>query len=55
MGLSQPGKMMRKPRGEASGHGSKLYWQVPENEPRNRGIFLAENKAKITGLTFQLA
>jgi hypothetical protein len=26
---------------EASGHESKLYWQVEESEPRNKCIFLA--------------
>jgi len=32
---------MRKSRGEASGHESKLYWQVEESEPRNKLVFLA--------------
>jgi hypothetical protein len=46
---------MRKSRGEASGHESKLYWQVEESEPRNKLVFLAETRRKIHGLTFQLA
>jgi hypothetical protein len=55
MVLSQSGKLPRKPRGEASGHESKLYWQVPASEPRIMLVFLAGNKEKISGLTQQFA
>jgi hypothetical protein len=46
--------LLRKPSGGERAE-SKLYWQVPESEPRNKLICLAENKAEISGLTQQFA
>ncbi len=46
----QSGKLKRKPSG-----GERAWFLEEESEPRNKGIFLAENKAKITGLTYQFA
>jgi hypothetical protein len=48
--ISQSGKLLRRPSGGERAE-SKLYWQVPESEPRNELVFLAENKAKNSGLT----
>ncbi len=45
----QSGKPRRKPPA-ANGHESKLYWQAEENEPRNKRIFLAEERRKSRGL-----
>jgi hypothetical protein len=50
MVLSQSGKLLRKPSG-----GERARFLVEESEPRNKLICLAENKAKISGLTQQLA
>ncbi len=46
----QAGKLKRKPSG-----GDRAGLLKEESEPRIKGIFLAETRRKITGLTFQLA
>jgi len=43
-------KLKRKSSG-----GERAWFLEEESEPRNKGIFLAETRRKITGLTFQLA
>jgi hypothetical protein len=48
MGFDQSDKLKRKPSG-----GERAWFLEEESEPRNKGIFLAETRRKITGLTFQ--
>jgi len=38
--------LVRKALGEASGHESKLYWQVEESELRDKCIFLVGENAR---------
>jgi hypothetical protein len=45
--------LVRKALGVASGHESKLNWQVEEGELRNECIFLAETRRKMHGLINQ--
>jgi len=48
--LKESGRLKRKPSG-----GERARFLVEESEPRTKGIFLAEKRRKITGLTFQPA
>jgi hypothetical protein len=46
----QSGKLKRRPSG-----GERAGFLEEESEPRTKGIFLAEKRRKIIGLTFQLS
>jgi len=40
---------------EATWGGERAWFLEEESKPRTKGIFLAEKRRKITGLTFQIA